>query len=183
MLALAGCSPGSSASSAPTGLTGLSAYKAACKGTAVPQAAAYQGSGPHPIAFFLDGSNDGDGTLSGIDPDWAAPGSWSPSDAGLIQLVACIDITDNARSQDCGAYSVVPGAAGRTRVTLQWQNYTISLHQAKSGALVAKPIVLVGETGNKCPDTVQPTSSADTYTAYTTLSATQIQQALNKYVA
>lgn len=176
-LALAGCSSGSSS---PNGLSG---YNVVCNGTAVPAAAAYQGAGPHPIAFFLTGSSGGDGTLSDIDPDYDAPDSWSPSDVGAVQLVACINITNNSKTQDCGGYAVIPGSAAKTDVTLQWQNYIISLYQAKTGALVTKPIVLVGDTDATCPYSIDSTSSSDTYTVYTALSSTQVQQALSKYVS
>lgn len=176
-LALAGCSSDSAASG------GLSGYNVVCNGTAVPGAAAYQGAGPHPIAFFLGGSSGGDGTLSGIDADYDVPNSWSPSNANLVQLVACISITANSKTQDCGDYSVIPGSSEKTQVTLQWQNYTISLHQAKTGTLVTKPIVLVGNTDATCPYSIDATPTSNTYTVYTAFAPDQIQQALNKYVA
>lgn len=177
VLALAGCSSGSSTGS-------LSDYNVVCNGTAVPGAAAYQGAGPHPIAFFLDGSSGGDGTIDSIDADYDTPDSWSPSAASLVQLVACINITNSSRTKDCGAYSVVPGSSEDTDVTLQWQNYTISLYQAKTGTLVTKPILLVGETGATCPYSVDDsTPSSNTYTVYTSLASTQVQQALTKYVS
>jgi hypothetical protein len=79
---------------------------------------------------------------------------------------------------------VVPGSSEDTDVTLQWQNYTISLYQAKTGTLVTKPIVLVGETGATCPYSVDDsTPSSNTYTVYTSLASTQVQQALTKYVS
>ena len=78
---------------------------------------------------------------------------------------------------------MVPGSSEKTHVTLQWQNYTVSLYQAKTGALVTRPIVLVADTGATCPYSINSTSSSDTYTVYTILASNQVEQALNKYVA
>jgi hypothetical protein len=180
-LLLAGCS------SAPPAPTEISGYSIVCGGAAVPEAAAYTGPGPHPIAFF-DNATDGafdDGTLVDTsDSNDDVPNSWYTTNVDQIQLVACIGETPSSQSKDCGVYSYLgmPNSLDED-VTIQLLDYTISLYQAKTGTLIAQPITLLGNSNSSCPDSVDEVSNSTPYVQNTMLDAAQVQQALSKYVA
>lgn len=187
VLVLAGCS-----SSGPPAPTQVSGYSVVCAGsgggTPVPEAAAFSGPGPHPIAFFDGPAAEGvdDGTLTGTDTaSDEVPDSWYTTDVDKVQLVACINPTKAAHTKDCGAYSqsglAVPGSVG-IDVMVQSQIYTISLYAAKTGKLVTKPIALVGASDASCPETVSELSATGPYIEDTDLTAAQVKQALGKYV-
>jgi hypothetical protein len=66
---------------------------------------------------------------------------------------------------------------------VQWWNYKISLYKAKTGTLVTKPMVLLGEDNTACPKTVDVLSATGPHVEVTTPTIAQVQQALGKYVA
>ena len=170
--------------------TQISDYHVVCAGKKpIAEAAAYSGSGPHPIAFFdyprtADGINDG--TLWGTAAAGAeVPSSWYTTDVDKLQLVACIDQAKTAKTQDCGTYTQYKTGQGGAAadVVIQWYTYTISLYQAKTGTLVTNPITLVGEDATTCPQNVSTLGTTSTDVQKTELTIAQIQQALGKYVS
>lgn len=186
VLVLAGCS-----SSGPATPTQISDYHVVCaKKKPIAEAAAYSGSGPHPIAFFnypKTSAGIDDGTLLGTAAAGTeAPSSWYTTDVAKLQLVACIEQAKTSKTHDCGTYSQYKTGQGgaATDVLVQWYSYTISLYQAKTGTLVTAPVTLVGEAETTCPQNVSLLGNdTSPYVQQTELTIDQIQQALDKYVS
>ncbi len=104
-------------------------------------AAAYTGSGPHPVMVFAKADDVG---LDAVDLDDAAPAQWRPQlDGTTVQLVACLDSVDSGpKITDCRfSDGSVPLYQGR---------YKGTLFEARTGKKVAS-IAVDGVTTPTCP--------------------------------
>ncbi|WP_194908173.1 hypothetical protein [Catenulispora rubra] len=145
----------------------------ACSGKAVPGAAAYTGSGPHPVAFYdlpIRSDQPQDGTILG------EPDTWSGGQPYDVQLVACVAAASGPVAKTCDYGSVVPEA-----MTMHWGEYTITLYRATTAAKVA--VVKIQGADDSCPASITaPTGDNGPAPETSTVTADQLTKALGGYI-
>jgi hypothetical protein len=144
-------------------------YAGVCSGEKAAQAAAYTGSGPHPIDFEggsggFAGVTDNAGVLEGESPDWA------PASAAAVQLVACVTGTQTLTQLDTCQYT------GQD-VPVDDEQYTISVYAAQTGARVAGPQTIDGDNWT-CPDTITVVNGSGPSAFYSSLTLSDVDSAV-----
>jgi hypothetical protein len=149
-------------------------YADVCHGLKVPQAAAYTGSGAHPIDF--EGGSAGFGGVTdnaGVLAD--EPQDWIPADAAAVQLVACVTGTQTDTPVSSCEYD------GGQDVPVDEEQYTISVYAAQTGAQVGRPQTLDGE-GDTCPDTITSVNGDAPSAFYTALTLSDVESVVDSAV-
>jgi len=189
LLSVGGCS--TSGLPLPGSILG---YAAECPGATQPMvyggAAPYNGAGPHPVAF-VDASGNSQGSSNNpffndqTDPSQSAPdgtfstepNAWIPRTVASVQLVGCV--VDNGLAQpttiaaDCGNYTTGPHG-------MDYESYTITLVNAKTGEQVGHPVTLAGRDIPPCPFSY----ANNGYNAFgTILTASQAESALGGFIS
>lgn len=110
--------------------------RAVCNGTYYPEAPAYSGPGPHPVAVYVDSG----GAIESLGNPGAAvpPGTtdeiraaWSAREYGRVQIVACAEkVDDGARVKTC----TFEGASEDMKKGV----YELTVHEVKTRKEVAR---------------------------------------------
>ncbi|WP_043651271.1 hypothetical protein [Nocardia thailandica] len=134
-----------------------------------PDAAAFTGAGPHPIAIFLANESDG---LDHDSLDYSAPAAWNPKDPRTVQLVACFDDVDSGPFlADCTFTSgSLPQYQGRYRGTV---------YEAHTGKEVGS-VAVSGKNSSDCP--FSALTKGDNPRLHTEPDLAEYQRALGTYV-
>ena len=148
-------------------------YAGVCGGQGSASAAAYTGSGPHPIDF-----EGGSGGFGGV-PDNAGvlageTAGWIPANAAAVQLVACVTgAPTNDELEDCDYdTSDVPMLA---------EAYTITVYAARTGAQVEAPQAIDGDNDN-CPATIDTVNGQGPSQFYSTLTEDDVEATIGNVV-
>ena len=148
-------------------------YAGVCGGHGAARAAAYAGSGPHPIDFEggsggFGGVTDNAGVLPGESADWI------PASAAAVQLVACVTGTPTSEQLDDCAYTT-------TDVPMDAEQYTITVYAARTGARAVATQTIDGDDST-CPDTVTTTNGQGPNEFYSTLTLDDVESVIGNAV-
>ncbi|MEV0649478.1 hypothetical protein AB0I28_29895 [Phytomonospora sp. NPDC050363] len=96
----------------------------AVPGHDTPEAAAYEGPGPHPIVVFGEAGGEWVRSLDVAVADF--PANWTDADIRRVQLIGCLSTGRGAELGTCGATVAIHAA-----------HYELTVHEARTGEVVA----------------------------------------------
>lgn len=137
-------------------------FDAVCEGKVFPDAAAYEGAGPHPAQLYVS-----DSAVGGL---WTEPGviheeknaklfsdAWRTNDPDVIQAVACVAYDESKRVPlDQCDYENYGTKRTRVVVPMYRGEYTVVLYEARTGRRLHET-ALTGTVAD-CPERVPSTT-------------------------
>jgi hypothetical protein len=158
-----------------------SGWLAVCDGRGFPDAAAYRGAGPHPVAIGVKATDD---PTTALDADLGKdigtlPAAWQASSGTSLQLVACVRVTRVRLLRACPYRRIAAGLGPPMfSASLFQRTLAITVRETRTGRAVG-PTMQVPTGDNTCASgVVPPTARGRSPYQYGTLTDHQLRAVL-----